>query len=105
MANTSVQPTRALAGAAVMTGFPFYAFAITTSDTNIFVDAGATSVAVPVSVYVGVSGNVKVTPFSSAAADATTVTFTNFPAGEMLPVQVQKVWATGTTATGLIGVC
>lgn len=105
MANVSVTPTRQAAGASIMTGFPFYAFSITTSDANIFVDAGATSVAVPVSVYVGVSGNVKVTPFSSSSPDVSTVTFTNVPAGTMLPVQVQKVWATGTTATGLIGIC
>jgi hypothetical protein len=46
--------------------------------------------------YVGTSGNLKVT---TAAGDD--VVFTNLPVG-FFPVQVLKVWATGTAAAGII---
>jgi len=32
------------------------------------------------------------------------VTFTAVPGGSLLPVSVKRVWATGTTATNVIGV-
>ena len=53
------------------------------------------------SIYVGVTGNLAVTPMRNTAD--TSVVFTNVPVG-WFPVSVRKVWATGTTATGLIGV-
>ena len=49
------------------------------------------------SIYVGVSGDVKVT---TAIGDV--VTFKAHPVGYML-VKATRVWATGTTATNLLG--
>lgn len=49
-------------------------------------------------IYVGGAGNVAVVLESGA-----TVTFTAPPVGTILPVRVQKVNATNTTATLLIG--
>lgn len=48
-------------------------------------------------VYVGTGGNVRVT---TAGGDV--VTYTNAQDGSVLPVRVRRIWATGTTATGLI---
>jgi hypothetical protein len=48
--------------------------------------------------YVGGAGNVSVT-----TNEGTTVTFTAVPVGSILPVAVQRVRATGTTATNLVG--
>lgn len=47
--------------------------------------------------YVGVSGNVKVTML-----DGTEITFSNLAAGIIHPLQVVQVFSTGTTATGII---
>ncbi len=47
-------------------------------------------------VYVGVSGDLKVT-----MADGQAVTFSNIPVG-FHPLQVQVIWSTGTTATSII---
>lgn len=57
------------------------------------------SIAIPATagVYVGVSGNVKV---DMALAGAGPVTFLNVPVG-FHRLSVKKVYATGTTATGL----
>ena len=71
--------------------YPAGAFAITTND-----NANLQNVAV---VYVGVAGNIKVT-----TANGDIVTFSNVSAGTVLPVQVLRVWATGTTATSLTGI-
>lgn len=71
--------------------FPGSAVAITPSDTDTF--------SVPVAVYVGVAGNVVVTP-EGGQAD---VTFTA-PAGATLPVMVWAVKATNTTSTGLVAI-
>ena len=49
-------------------------------------------------IYVGNSGNLKVDMVSGG-----TVTFSNLTAGTLLPIQVVRVYATGTTATLLIG--
>lgn len=46
--------------------------------------------------YVGVSGDVKV-----ITADGDTVTFKAVPVG-VLPVQVRRVFSTGTTATNMV---
>ena len=48
------------------------------------------------SLYVGVTGDIKVT-----MANGDVVTFTNVAVG-VLPVSVKQVWSTGTTATGLV---
>lgn len=52
----------------------------------------------PVTVYVGATGNVSVRPENGGVA----VTFSNVPAGQVLPVSVAGVNSTGTTATGLV---
>ncbi|SAJ89285.1 spike base protein, RCAP_Rcc01079 family [Burkholderia multivorans] len=49
-------------------------------------------------IYVGGAGNVAV-----KTTGGNTVTFTAPPVGSILPVEVQQVLATGTTATLLIG--
>lgn len=71
--------------------YPAGAFAITASDT-----VNLQNVAV---VYVGGAGNIKVT-----TANGDVATFNGLNAGTVLPVQVLRVWATGTTATTLIGI-
>lgn len=48
-------------------------------------------------VYVGVSGDLAVT-----MADGSQVTFEAVPAGSLLPIRVQTVRATGTTAGALL---
>lgn len=48
--------------------------------------------------YVGTSGNIKVTNY-----DDTEVTFTNVPVG-IFPHLVKRVHATGTTASGIIAI-
>lgn len=35
--------------------------------------------------------------------DGTSVTFSNVPAGVILPLRVKRVYSTNTTATGLVG--
>lgn len=50
-------------------------------------------------IYVGVSGNVKITNVSGD-----TVTYTNLAAGVHHPMCAARIWSTGTTATGIIGV-
>jgi hypothetical protein len=48
--------------------------------------------------YVGVSGSVAINdPFGHAA------TFSAVPAGQVLPIKVRRLKATGTTATGIVG--
>lgn len=66
--------------------FPAGAAAITANDA---VDLPQVSV-----VFVGGAGNVKVT-----TANGDDVTFSGVAAGMVLPVQVRRVWSTGTTAT------
>jgi hypothetical protein len=48
-------------------------------------------------VWIGVAGNVKVT-----TAQGSDVVFTSVPGGTVLPVQVLRVWATGTVATNIV---
>lgn len=50
------------------------------------------------SLYVGGAGDVAVD-----TADGTTVTFSGVVAGTVLPIRVTRVWATGTTATLILG--
>lgn len=47
--------------------------------------------------FVGVAGNIKVD-----MALGTTLTFTDVQAGSILPVQVKRVYSTGTTATSIV---
>lgn len=48
------------------------------------------------SLYVGGTGNIKLT-----AADGTTATLNSVAVG-ILPVKAKRVWATGTTATNIV---
>lgn len=66
------------------------ALTVTPSDANVY--------SVPVMLYIGGAGNVTVTP-ASGGAD---VVFTAPPVGSVLPLRVQAVKATGTTATLMI---
>lgn len=50
------------------------------------------------SIYIGGAGNLKI---DTVAGD--TVTLNGVVAGTVIPVRVQKVYATGTTATNLVG--
>lgn len=63
-------------------------------------DVGDDLYAKAVTVYVGVAGNVTIRP---EAQPSTTVTFQNVPAGSLVPCRALGVMATGTTATGLVG--
>ncbi len=84
MAKTNYSPTFPM--------FPGDAAAVTPNDS---VDLAEPSV-----IYVGgfgTTGAVRVT-----TAQGTTVTFLGVPAGFVIPVQVRRVWSTGTTATNLI---
>nr|DAL11089.1 MAG TPA_asm: hypothetical protein [Bacteriophage sp.] len=67
------------------------AAAVTTSDSAVSDDPTR-------ALYVGGAGNVKVDMVSGG-----TVTFSNVAAGTLLPIQVTRVYATGTTATLIIG--
>ncbi len=51
----------------------------------------------PSVIYVGGAGNVKVT-----TAQGDEVTFIGLQMGIVIPVQVIRVWSTGTTATNLL---
>jgi hypothetical protein len=64
--------------------YPGDAGAITVSDTN--------RLETPSVIYVGAAGNVKVT-----TAQGTDVTFVGLQAGQVIPVQVIRVWNAGTT--------
>lgn len=52
---------------------------------------------IALSLYVGGTGNVRIT-----TADGSIVNYKNVPAGYILPPQVKKIWATGTTATDFV---
>lgn len=81
MAKTNYSPT-----------FPMYpgdAAAVTPSDTVNFAE--------PSVVWIGTAGNVKVT-----TAQGSDVVFTSVPGGTVLPVQVLRVWATGTVAQNIV---
>ena len=67
------------------------AFSVTPADPDMGTPARA--------LYVGVGGDVRVT-----TTGGNDVTFTAVPGGSLLPVSVKRVWATGTTATNVIGV-
>ena len=48
-------------------------------------------------VYVGTTGNMKVT-----MQDSGTVLFTGIPAGTTLPIRVTRIWSTTTTASTIL---
>lgn len=50
-------------------------------------------------IYVGVTGDIAV----RMVGDQTTPTFVGVPAGTILPIAVDKVLSTGTTASSIIG--
>lgn len=79
-------------GSGGVTAFPHGAIAVTPSDTDVF--------ASPVTVYVGVTGNVRVVPANGGSA----VTFVGVPAGGVVPVKVRQVYSTSTTATSIVAV-
>jgi hypothetical protein len=65
---------------------------ITPHDTNEVADY------IPKGIWVGGAGNLVVQLYG----DTADVTFTNVPAGTLLPLAVRLVKVTGTTATGLV---
>ena len=86
---------------------PDAARAVTPSNTSYITNNnGNTSFG---TLYVGVAGNLNVLPFAHANTDDATSTgvaggavlYTNVPVG-FFPIQVKKVFATGTTASGII---
>lgn len=81
MAKTNYSPT-----------FPMYpgdAALVTPSDTVPF--------ATPSVVFTGTGGTIRV-----LTAQGSDITFTNVQAGGILPLQVLRVYATTTTATGMV---
>jgi hypothetical protein len=72
--------------------FPMYPGGATTVAQSDTVNLPTPSV-----IYVGGSGNVKVT-----TAQGDDVTFNGLLTGSIIPVQVIRVWSTGTSATNLI---
>lgn len=52
------------------------------------------------SLYVGTGGDIKVTMTDST--DASPSIFYSVNSGAILPIQVTKVWATGTTASNIL---
>ena len=66
------------------------AVAITTSNTD--------DIATTMAIYVGGAGNLKVD-----MKGGNTVTFTAVPVGTVLEIKATRVYATGTTATNLLG--
>lgn len=76
----------------VQTQFPRRHFSITKSD--------ATKFHKPVTVYVGTTGDVACVDW----ATGTSVTYKAVPAGSVVPVQVEKVLSTGTTAADMVGI-
>lgn len=71
------------------------AITVTTSDTvNLAFPTGTTYTR---GVYVAVTGALK-----ADMADGTTATFTGLAAGIVHPLGVKRIYATGTTATGIL---
>lgn len=66
-------------------------------DARVVTPGDSTVLAPTRALYIGNTGNLAVT-----MAYGTTLTFTNVPAGSILPIQVTKVLATGTTATAVL---
>lgn len=75
------------------------AFAVTPSDTANLPNNNPAQGLTCRGLYVGVSGDVAVTPAGNA--DGTSVVFKAAPVG-FLPVACKRVWATGTAATNIV---
>jgi hypothetical protein len=73
------------------------AFVVTPSNTTDFKDDAGEYV--PRAIYVGVSGNITV----DMLGNGTSILFSNVPVG-MWSIRVSKIYATGTTATNMVGV-
>jgi hypothetical protein len=76
---------------ASLSGPASHAFTITPSDTAALAETLR-------GVYIGGGGAITAITQSGA-----TVEFTALPSGSILPVRLSKILATGTTATGLVG--
>lgn len=86
-----------------MTAFPFSSFAVPppgpSADAFPVVPSDVTPFAVACRwLYVGGNGDV-----TAITAKGTTVVFKNVQIGELLPIGLQQVMATGTTATLMLG--
>lgn len=68
----------------------FDAFAVTASDSAVFDP-------VPRALYIGGAGDV-----AARMASGRSVTFTDVPAGTILPVRADQVLSTGTNATAIV---
>lgn len=68
------------------------AFAITPHDTTNFTTRAR-------AVYVGVSGDI-----TAVFADGAAVLFKSVPQGSVLPIEIRRINATGTTASSLVGI-
>lgn len=78
-----------------VTAYPSRAFDITIGDTY----------NAPVTVYVGVTGDVVVIPYDGDETGASnSCTFVGVLAGATVPVAVRQVVSSGTTATTLVGI-
>lgn len=74
---------------------PRSAIAVTKSDTTVYDNSNLGPLS---GLYVGGLGDVAV-----LTANGETVTFSAVPVGTILPITVQKVLSTGTTATLILG--
>lgn len=74
---------------------PRSAIAVTKSDTTLYDEANGGPIA---GIYVGGTGDVAV-----KTANGETVTFSAVPVGTILPITVQKIMSTNTTATLILG--
>ena len=72
------------------------AIAVTASDTT--ADPAGPFASLYVGTSTGIAGTLTVTTIRG-----TKVTFTGVLAGTIIPVAVQRVWSTGTTATNVLG--
>jgi len=81
------------------------AIALTPDDNKDVTDpAGANAPCYASFLFIGVAGNVAIVAAgdNSNSGAGTAVTFTNVPVG-WFPVQVRRVMATNTTASGIVG--
>jgi hypothetical protein len=77
-----------------------HAVAVTPNDTEDITNAATEAAPLYAkALYIGVTGNVAV--IMAGDATGTAVTFSNVPVGFM-PIQVRRVMATNTTATGIV---
>lgn len=81
---------------------PRIAVAVSPNDTEDLVNPSATNApSYAKALYIGVSGDVKVTMAGDKANPSAPVVFKAAPVG-LLNVQVRRVWSTGTSATNIL---